>query len=210
MSREIIDLTESPPPSEPIVIRSDADDSELAQGEIEARRPRKKRRKRVPTEDGKLDEGSAQASRNHSREKHADRENNFSSHQRSSSSERRRRSLSPQPRNRFTDIFFVDVIPVQVPASAKSTSSAHGHQHTPTGGDIGRSKLLLPEHVSVFGANDSGEGPVEIIGPTPNSGDEDEDFIEYLDYDDRNKVGLLVLPCNSSADGRNLGPRTVL
>jgi protein AIR1/2 len=210
MSREIIDLTESPPPPEPIVIRSDADDNELAQGEIEARRPRKKRRKRVPNEDGKLDEGSAQASRSHSREKHADRENNVPSHQRPSSPERRQRSLSPQPRDKFADIFFVDVVPVQVPVSAKSTLSAHGRQHTPMGGDIGHSKLLLPEHVSVFGAGDNGEGPVEIIGPTPNSGDEDEDFIEYLDYDDRNKVGLLVLPCNSPADGRNLGPRAVL
>jgi hypothetical protein len=61
--------------------------------------------------------------------------------------------------------------------------------HTVPGGEMDHSTLLLPEHVSVFS-----EVPVEIIGPpTPSSADEDGDFIEYLDYDDRNKVRFAVL-----------------
>ena len=196
-SLEIIDLTESPPPPEPIVIQSDEDDVEASSpkdtksGKEMRKSRRKKRKKGGPIEDGEVAESSTQASRIHSRERQADRNRIPPSRRRSHSPEPRRRSPSPRLRGNFTDLFYVDVLPAQVSVSVKPTIPGEKRPDSDcaTNNEMDHSKLLLPEHVSVFGVGENGAGPVEIIGPpTPKSGDEDEDFIEYLDYDDRNKV----------------------
>lgn len=96
---------------------------------------------------------------------------------RSSSRERRRRSASPKSHKHSADtseqLFFIDIQPAQLPALIPADDPKLTTEAT------GPAKLLLPEHVSVFGVD-----PVEIVRPpTPEPGE--EDFIEYLDYDDR-------------------------
>ncbi|VDB89981.1 unnamed protein product [Peniophora sp. CBMAI 1063] len=92
------------------------------------------------------------------------------------------------------DLFFVDTAPAAIPSdlafidskpSAPSTTSNSTEESalvkTPES-----PALLLPAHVSVLAENADGK-PIEIIRPpSPGSEGEDvEDFIQYLDYDDR-------------------------
>jgi len=199
-SLEIIDLTESPPPPEPIVIDSDEDYVEMAslkgrEGGKETRKSRRKRkRKGGSIEDGEVVESSTQTSRLHSRERQTDR-NRDSPFHRSRSLDPPQRFPSPHPRDDFSHLFCVDVLPASFRVSDKPTISAESPPDSATAGKIdGHPKLLLPKHVSVFGIGENGAGRIEIIGPpTPNSDDEDDDFIEYLDYDDRNKVRSVFL-----------------
>jgi hypothetical protein len=140
-------------------------------------------------------ESSTQASRLHSRERQADRNRNSPPFHQSRSPNPPQRFPSPRPRDVFSHLFCVDVLPAPLRVSAKPTISAENRPDPAPAGEIdNHSKLLLPEHVSVFGIGEDGAGRVEIIGPpTPNSDDEEEDFIEYLDYDDRNKVIFVIL-----------------
>ncbi|KAG6880041.1 hypothetical protein C0992_007358 [Termitomyces sp. T32_za158] len=72
------------------------------------------------------------------------------------------------------DLFFVDLEPVPFTAASQTPSTSTFTSEKAT-------ELLLPAHVSVFG-----EGPAELIAPedaTP-----DEEFIEFLDFDDNSKV----------------------
>ena len=184
---EIIDLTESSPPPPLIVFEEDVE-VVGAEGEKEQRKARRKRRKKKTSESLEVAESSTQPSRNQSRERHAER-NGDPPRKRFRSAEPRKGDPSPRSRDNLTDPFCVDVVPAQVPVSVKPTIPGDTHLN-------GESKLelLLPEHVSVFGAPENGTEPVEIIGPpTPNYENDNEDFIEYLDYDDRNKVRFIVL-----------------
>lgn len=99
---------------------------------------------------------------------------------------RRPRSRSPKLRDELADLFYVDVVPAQIPASVKPISGG------------AQPKLLLPDHVSVFNPEDGNGGPIEIIRP-PSPTEDDEDFIEYLDYDDRSKVSV----CDSKFERLN-------
>jgi hypothetical protein len=183
---EIIDLTESSL-HKPIVINADEDNvtsrvvcPEGTQGEKETGKSRRRpRKKEVPIEDGGAAESSTQASRNRSKERNAKGNRDPTSRQRSRSPEPLRKDTSPL--ERLSELFYVDTVPVRVPAPTIPWETP-----SDTTGEI-ILDLLLPEHVSVFGPEVNGERPVEIIGPTPPTF-ENEDFIEYLDYDDRNKV----------------------
>lgn len=73
-----------------------------------------------------------------------------------------RRSVSPQP-------FYVDLTPASLPPSA---------QFLPSQSSLKPQELLLPPHVSVFDDNTA-----VIIPETEH--DTDEEYIEYLDFDDR-------------------------
>lgn len=68
-------------------------------------------------------------------------------------------------------LFFVDIKPTPAELSALPSLDVPAIS--------GSSKLLLPDHVSVFGVD-----PVEIIRPTTPEPDE-ENFIEYLEYEER-------------------------
>jgi hypothetical protein len=96
---------------------------------------------------------------------------------------REQERLSPSPRQPPSsprspvdpvDIFFIDVEPTQLPTAHILVP--------PNVSDEPGDKLLLPAHVSVFGL-----APLEIL-PASNVDLDDEDYIEYLDYDER-KVG---------------------
>ena len=84
---------------------------------------------------------------------------------------------SPRSPGDTADIFFVDVEPAPLPAVCPLVP--------PTIPDGPGDKLLLPAHVSVFGL-----APVQIL-PTPKVDLNDEDYIEYLDYDERKVGGIL-------------------
>lgn len=87
------------------------------------------------------------------------------------------------------DLAFFDSKPAPAPPSSSSTeeSASVKTPETPA--------LLLPAHVSVLAENANGK-PIEIIRPpSPVSEGEDvEDFIQYLDYDDR-PVRLYLVVC---------------
>ncbi|KAF8639622.1 hypothetical protein AX17_000887 [Amanita inopinata Kibby_2008] len=69
--------------------------------------------------------------------------------------------------------FFIDISPETLPSAPSSVALPQYEE------EAQNSRLMLPAHVSVFG-----DGPVEIIRAPTHEPDE-EDYIEYLDYEDR-------------------------
>lgn len=178
----IIDLTISSPPPVPIVIESDSADAEHSNipgsGREKKQKPRRKKQKKK--RDGGVVEASNQTSRAPSRERDTSRNG-------------RSRSLG----SHVDGLFVVDVQPVPIQASLKLPDSVEVHNDTKSALPkvTDSAKLLLPAHVSVFCPRGDGVGPVDIIRPpTPDSEDGDEDFIEYLDYDDGVKVRIIQHP----------------
>lgn len=181
---EIIDLTESPP-REVIVLDSDSDDTPNNTGrENGARRVwrKKKKTKTTPPDDGGVNESSVSAFRDRSRERDRDRKDPPLRRRRSRSPQPQHKSPSPQPRDNLGDLFFVDIEPAPVPDSVKLTGLPETSPQS--------TKLLLPDHVSILelGEGANGTGPIEIIRASTPNPSEDDDFIEYADYDEQNKV----------------------
>lgn len=98
----------------------------------------------------------------------------------------RKRSRSPEA----AQLFYVDDKPAEIPPNAKFISSAPSAQPTISvqKGEIEDVQLLLPSHISVL--KDVGDAPIEIIQQPPV--DSDDDYIEYLDYDDDRRVRSLL------------------
>ncbi|KAH7914314.1 hypothetical protein BJ138DRAFT_1057110 [Hygrophoropsis aurantiaca] len=182
---EVIDLTRSsPPPPEPIIIldEDDTPTSTSAPDSKPRRRTPRKRRKRRATETNDGIETSTRTSRNQS----------------PSGSGGRDAHRSPRPQSPTTSngtqleptdepgLFFFDATPVPVPETAK-LSDEH-EQPTPSGGES--DALLLPAHVSILHTTINGAIPVQILPPETPDSDED-DYIEYLDYEDRKAPGLV-------------------
>lgn len=115
---------------------------------------------------------------------------------RSSRSPRRKKTPPRDPNPNDLNLFFIDIKPAALPTSSLFV--------TPTipGNEAGPS-LLLPAHVSVFGA-----APVEIL-PSTNADSDEEDYIDYLDFDDR-KVRITLSPQCSIADKYHTGCCTIL
>lgn len=96
-----------------------------------------------------------------------------------------------QPRSPSPPLFFVDTHAAEVPTNTKPTlppppdTSAEPKEEEPP--------LLLPAHVSVLEGADG--APVEIIQPPPI--DSDDDYIDYLDYDDDRRVSPIPLPSSN-------------
>lgn len=93
-----------------------------------------------------------------------------------------------------SSLFFVDEAPSEIPSAAKPSTSASvpapsNKSETTTEED--KPSLLLPPHVSVF--EHQGDAPIQIIPPAPLDSD-DEDYIQYLDYDDDRRVSRFVSP----------------
>lgn len=197
---EIIDLTEPSPPPEIIVLDSEDDSDEVVVvtpnntgREHRKKRIRRKKRKTKVTslEDGEVIESSLPASRDRSEERDTDRKEDpaLRLDRRSRSPEPhpkslspQRKSLSPQPRGDFVDLFFVDVKPAPLPDFAKLNE--------PRDTSSKSAMLLLPSHVTIFklGEGEEEAGGMDIIKPPTLEPAEDRDFIEYLDYDDQQKV----------------------
>ncbi|KAK0468352.1 uncharacterized protein EV420DRAFT_460559 [Desarmillaria tabescens] len=167
-----------------IVIHSDASDIEPGQVTTKSASPRKKRKKKKQT--SREEEGSeAQVERSSSgREARRERRKRLRLEEQASGSgsrdlntERRRRSRSPPSRSPEplddSKLFYFDLDPVPLPNVVQKAEKAGDSE------EGGPSKLLLPSHVQVLGSV-----PVEILPPSP-SDSENEDYIDYLDYDDR-------------------------
>lgn len=158
----------------------------LEEGEVEVRSSSRKRRESSSNGPNTLDrERQREERRERKREKRRQsstkQANDRDSRERSpqeqrrrqrSKSPRRKRSVSPQthPQGDSQDPFYIDVEPSVLPVASKFIPS------TPSEQDDG---LILPPHVSVFGA-----APVEILAPSASDSDDDE-YIEYLNYDER-------------------------
>lgn len=177
---EIIDLTLSSSP-QPIEILSEGEilvplSNVASSSQKKTRRLRKRRKSKDPTGD------SVGSSRNQSLER---RDGGFShvgtvSRRRSASPNRRSptRTVSDQ------ELFFFDAAPAPVVEPAEPT------QTQPEGSKSTVDRLLLPSHVSVLSIGE-GAVPVDIIPPLPM--DSEDDYIEYLDYEDRKVCGYKYL-----------------
>ena len=113
------------------------------------------------------------------REKKRKRREKVASRERDSTS----RARSPSP-----PLFFVDDKPAEVPTNVKPTvPSSSGRPETKVPEEI--PALLLPAHVTVM--ESTGDNPIEII-QSPQI-DSDDDYIDYLDYDDDRRVSPPIL-----------------
>ncbi|KAF5388025.1 hypothetical protein D9615_000391 [Tricholomella constricta] len=226
MDKEIIDLTVTPPPvyidvdaEEPLASASTltTDTGSAVGPERERKKSRRKKRKRTLTEgesqsstaqtrehsveEGEIDSGkprerlptgsSSRPIEEHHRrkERHLNEQNQ---HRRSPSPSVQK----PSPTKDAGGLFFIDVAPALLPPTAlfasTSNSAAKGKPSN---------ALLLPAHVSVFGTE-----PVEILLPATADSDE-EDYIDYLDFDDRVKNATRYF--ESSLKETNKSSRTV-
>lgn len=179
---EVIDLTGvSPPPKgnadteEPRLTRGERrkerrrvrEEEERRHEEERRREARERGRERDPRLRSKGDDHPDRDSkrpRDSSRERETDRKRRKKDRER----ERERDEEPPIPDNQ---LFFVDDGPAALPPAARYVAATAKEE--PNG-------LILPAHVSVFG-----ETPVTILPATAQDSDEDEDYIEYLDYDNR-------------------------
>lgn len=95
-----------------------------------------------------------------------------------------RSAREPQPDN----LFFEDVVRADVPTTVRVQEKPSQPAHPAEVPDEPSATLLLPAHVSVLdqGASVDQQQPA----PLPASDSEDEDYIEYLDYDDDRRVRL--------------------
>ncbi|KAG6850044.1 hypothetical protein H0H93_002053 [Arthromyces matolae] len=184
MNPEIIDLTEP----EANNLNNREQTATPVSSEPEKKKSRRRKRKRALT-DG--DSASAAQTREPSAEEGevqsesqkddiADGSTGGQSGKRRKSREKTHRErISPQipiPLHTNTDthetIFYVDLEPVPLPTAAQLPSTSNSIVEK-------THELLLPEHVSVFGE------PAEIL--VPQIAESDEDFIDYLDFDDNSK-----------------------
>ncbi|KAG1754016.1 uncharacterized protein EDB91DRAFT_1101181 [Suillus paluster] len=180
---EIIDLTVSPRLPEPIEILSDGEippvspNQEDSSSQKTRRRPRKRKKSKGPTCDG------VDRSRNQSLERRstADSRVETVSRRRSASPKRR----SPTPRLSDQELFFFDAAPAPVVTEPTQISNSQ-----PESSKSAADRLLLPSHVSVLSGGEEGAVAVDIIPPLPVDSEE-EDYIEYLDYEDRKAPGLV-------------------
>ncbi|KAG2754740.1 hypothetical protein P692DRAFT_201739981 [Suillus brevipes Sb2] len=177
---EIIDLTVSPPPPEPIEILSDGEipmvslNHEDPPSQKSKRKPRKRRKSKGPTCDG------VDSSRNQSLERRSTPDPR-------AGTVSRRRSASPTRRSPAPDqeLFFFDATPAPVVTESTQRSTAQ-----PESSKSAADRLLLPSHVSILSAGADGAVPVEIVPQLPVDSEE-ENYIEYLDYEDRKAPGLV-------------------
>ncbi|OBZ70099.1 hypothetical protein A0H81_09792 [Grifola frondosa] len=112
-------------------------------------------------------------------------------HRRSRSRDKRRHDKEPsKPSIKDDALFFEDVKPAEVPIAAHLVVAPTVNVVEGTSTSTSTNPpLLLPPHVSVFG--EDGVDPVEIHAPSPPGSDE-EDYIEYLDYDDDRRAPGMV------------------
>lgn len=177
---EIIDLTVSPRP-EIIEISSEEENTSPSRHK-RTRENKKRKRTKGKISNGLSSDGisSAQPSRAHSAEigNKSSELNESIPHPKSASSPR---LISP-PATDESGLFCFDHTAAPIPAD----DSPPPPEPVEPNGD--GNTLLLPSHVMIF--HDNGHTPAEVI-PPPKPSSDDEEYIEYLDYEDR-KVCLVV------------------
>ncbi|PCH40782.1 hypothetical protein WOLCODRAFT_143221 [Wolfiporia cocos MD-104 SS10] len=130
---------------------------------------------------------------------------------RSRSPERCRQDLAPPTPsgNDATDsLFFIDVVKAEVPLAARlQEPSANDVSAAQAQGQIESqpTALLLPAHISVLEGTEEPE-VVEIL-PQPKADSDDESYIEYMDYDNDQRVRYFEQPDEDAKVGK---PRTVV
>ncbi|KAL1944111.1 hypothetical protein VTO73DRAFT_3296 [Trametes versicolor] len=165
------------------------------------RNERKRDREREKEEDRARDrdrDRDRERRRSRSRDRERDRDRGGErSRKRSRSQDRdsRRRDKAPES---STPLFFEDVNPTEVPSIAKVRENIAGPsnlipQTGPSNGTGAEEKdadgLLLPAHVSIAeNGDDTNTSTLKV--PTPE-GSDDEDYIEYLDYGDDRRAGMV-------------------
>lgn len=203
---EIIDLTTKSPLRSPIPDHVQPVD-ESAPKSRSRRRKGKQSASAVVAEDGELLEAPSNVKtvkkphRHRSRSRSRDRDTPAKDtrrdrrrRERDRNSPPRRRSHSPEQRHRKRDrspsvngaedtpIFFVDIKPVAVSENLLPKPSTSSEPAV---------DLILPAHVSVVGSN---VVAVEIHSPTNSDlAENEDDYINYLDYDDDRRVRLHTL-----------------
>ena len=178
---EVIDLTVSPLP-EIIEISSDQENTSPSRRKRTQENKRRRKRKKANglASDSSGIGSSARPSRTHSPEtgnKHSDLDE--------STPHPKPASQVVQPISSTNDepglfIFDGTAAPIAVEDISPTPEPAESNEDG--------NKLLLPSHVAIF--HDDGPIPAEVIPPQKPSPD-DEEYIEYLDYEDR-KVSFVV------------------
>ncbi|KAH7929488.1 hypothetical protein BV22DRAFT_1056977 [Leucogyrophana mollusca] len=186
---EVIDLTRSSPPAlpEPIVILSDEDDLPAPLDNQNSAPDKKRRKQRRRKKDRGLTNDraatSAQTSRNQSQSPSGSGANDAKSvpptQRRTASPELIIEQAPDEP-----GLFYFDAAPSPIPETAQLSNEQ------PNTSDGDSDHLLLPAHVSVLSTTADGVIPVQILPPITPDSDED-DYIEYLDYEDRKAPGLV-------------------
>ncbi|KAF7983908.1 hypothetical protein HWV62_18282 [Athelia sp. TMB] len=186
-SPEIIDLTASTSDTP-----SDADEDVIeienpqttGSAKKDGKRRKRKRSKKGSLETGQVETvnpessaaGGARASKGNGVQSGPSRNRSHSPGSRRLSGARRR-SRSPNAQDDFSSLFYVDVLPQPLPSS---TAIAVEDTSAPA-----EPKLLLPNHVSIIESES-----IEIIRP-PTLDQDENDFIEYLDYNDEIQGGAV-------------------
>lgn len=171
---EIIDLTASPQPE---VIEISSEGNTSPRHHSRTRENKKRKKKGGKTLNGLSSDGinsSAQFSRAHSPEigNESNELNESTFHPKSVSNTRQiSPSIADEP-----GLFFFDGTGAHI-AGDDSPPSLEPVESNEDG-----NKLLLPSHVLVF--RDSEPTPSQVI-PPPKPSSDDEEYIEYLDYEDR-------------------------
>lgn len=104
----------------------------------------------------------------------------------------RARSETPNKAAEELPLFYIDEEPADIPVSSKPTTDPLPNKPAPKPNETAQGNplgLLLPAHVTVF--EDNGDIPIEILPPPPLDS-EDDDYIEYLDYDDNRRVSTFL------------------
>jgi protein AIR1/2 len=189
---EIIDLTL---PSSPIEILSEGEipvseslNNETSSSQKKTRKSRKRKKSKGLTRDG------VDSSRNQSLERHNSRNSPVGTVSRRRSASPKRRSPSQGVSDQ--ELFFFDAAPAPVVEPIEPTQISVTQIE---GSKTATDRLLLPSHVSVLSVGEEGAVPVEIIHPSPVDS-EGEDYIEYLDYDDKKVCGqrpFMIMICYS-------------
>ncbi|TBU43306.1 hypothetical protein BD309DRAFT_961038 [Dichomitus squalens] len=152
--------------------------------------------------DRKRERERRRRSRSPQRDRDRVRDRNRDARRRSRSRERDGEKRSrDKASERNAPLFFEDVTPAEVPAAAKlldgvagpSRQSGEARSNTLSSTESQAANgLLLPTHVSVAEGAEAEAlelGPLAV--PTPEVGSDEEDYIDYLDYDDNLKPGMV-------------------
>ncbi|KAI0711059.1 hypothetical protein C8T65DRAFT_608662 [Cerioporus squamosus] len=150
----------------------------------ERRRERNRRRSRSPRRDRQQEQDQdGERLRKRSRSRERDR--------------RKKRRDKAQAAESEAPLFFEDVTPAEVPGMVKPSEPVAGPSNPAMQASVDSAlqrqsdnNLLLPAHVSVTEDGEGADaGPLKV--PTPEGSDDDEDYIDYLDYDDDRRAGMV-------------------
>ncbi|CCM03346.1 uncharacterized protein FIBRA_05475 [Fibroporia radiculosa] len=163
-------------------------------------------------EDGQREKDSTRRRRK-SRSPDTRRERERDGRRRERSPAPRRRNMAPPSSKRENEnapIFYIDVQKTEMSGSlTKTTTSIAYSEKENERTQVDPPVLILPSHVSVFSGN--GVDPVQILSPPHEEGDEEDNYIEYLDYDDDRRAPGMIRYFETVQEGDKLSkPKTIV